>query len=155
MSAITLKLSGGAKMRAKLDEIASRLSSGGTLRVGFLEGATYPAKPHAKSLNVATVAFWNEFGTINAPPRPFFRRMIAAKSPRWGEALAKIAKASGYNSKRTLALMGTGIKDQLVKSIVDFTTPPLAPSTIKRKGFSKPLIDTGVMQRSVDFEVKA
>lgn len=154
MATVTLKINGGDKLRATLQRMASRLSAPGTLRVGFLEGATYPATRGQSGLHVATVAFWNEFGTARMPPRPFFRRMIAAKSPGWAAALAKIAKATQYNALASLKLMGTGIKDQLVKSINDFSDPPLAASTIARKGFAKPLIDTGVMIRSVDFEVK-
>jgi hypothetical protein len=50
--------------------------------------------------------------------------------------------------------MGTVIKDQIVQSIVSTNSPPNAPSTVRRKGFDKPLIDTGVMQRSVDFVVE-
>lgn len=34
--------SGGAALEAKLSELAEKLGDGKTLRVGFLEGATYP-----------------------------------------------------------------------------------------------------------------
>lgn len=105
-------------------------------------------------LKVAQVAFWNEFGTKRAVARPFFRTMVAQKSPQWGTQVAKISKANGYKTQQTLGLMGTLMKDQLVKSIVDFTTPPLRPFTIEQKGFDKPLIDTGVMQRAPDFVVE-
>lgn len=148
MADLSLTLSGGGALEKKLAEIAGRLSNGGKVKVGFLEGATYP-----DGTSVATVAFFNEFGTSRAPPRPFFRRMIAAKSPSWGASMAEAAKASGYDSARTLAIMGEGIKDQLVRSIVELTSPPLAPSTVSRKGFDKPLIDTGVMQRAPAYVV--
>jgi hypothetical protein len=147
---LSLTLAGGGAMQRKLEEIAQRLGSGGKVKVGFLEGATYP-----DGTSVATVAFFNEFGTTRAPPRPFFRRMIAAKSPGWGDRMAAAAAAVGYDSGRTLAIMGEGIKDQLVKSIVDLTSPPLKPSTVKRKGFDKPLIDTGVMQRAPAYVVES
>jgi hypothetical protein len=157
MADISLSITGGDRIRGQLERLAGKLGRGGVVNVGFLAGATYPVdatKPDTSGLSVAQVAFWNEFGTTRAPPRPFFRRMIAAQSPQWGAQLGKIAKASGYDSKRTLDLMGENIKGELVKSIVDFTTPALSPNTIRRKGFDKPLIDTGVMQRAVDHEVK-
>jgi hypothetical protein len=50
--------------------------------------------------------------------------------------------------------MGAGIAGQLRQSIIDLVAPPLAPSTIKRKGFDKPLIDQGIMLSSVDYEVE-
>lgn len=157
MADYALSITGGDRLRRKLEQLAGKLGRGGLVNVGFLESASYPvnAENGAGGLSVAQVAYWNEFGTTRAPPRPFFRRMIAADSPEWGSTLGKAAKASGFDSKRTLELMGASIQGQLVKSIVDFTTPALSPKTIRRKGFDKPLIDTGVMQRAVDFEVKA
>lgn len=150
MADLSLTIKGGGALEKKLAELAGRLGSGGKVKVGFLEGATYP-----DGTSVATVAFFNEFGTTRSPPRPFFRRMIAAKSPSWGDSMATAAAATGYDTGRVLAIMGEGIKDQLVKSIVDLTSPPLKPSTIKRKGFDKPLIDTGVMQRAPAYVVDA
>ena len=73
-------LKGGDKLEAALREISRKVSKPGKLRVGFLEGATYP-----DGTPVALVAWWNEFGTEDEfPPRPSFRNMIAAKSRRMG-----------------------------------------------------------------------
>lgn len=145
---VTLK--GGDRARVMLARIGTALGKGATVKVGFLAGATYP-----DGLSVAQVAFWNEFGTSRAPPRPFFRGMIADKSPTWGKALALNLKDTNYNGEQTMGRMGQGIKDQLVQSIVEFSTPPNAPYTIAKKGFDKPLVDTGVMQRTPDFEVES
>lgn len=156
MATKTLDIQGGKKLTDYLNALSAKMRAG-SVNVGFLSGIRYPAdatKPSETPPYVAQVAFYNEFGTKHSPPRPFFRSMIAAKSPEWGPATAQAAKASDYDTAKTLELVGTGIKDQLVTSIVNFTSPPLAQSTIDRKGFDKPLIDTGVMQRSVDFEVK-
>lgn len=154
MAAVTLDIQGGEKLQRRLAEISNQLSRGKGVRVGFLEKATYPVtKKHKGRLHVATVAFWNEFGTIRSPVRPFFRTAIAKGSPQWGEQMAKIARATDYNGKRTLGLMGELIKDQVQQSINTWKSPPNAPSTIKRKGFNAPLRDTMVMLRSVDYEV--
>lgn len=142
-------LSGGAKLNAHLAGLAEKLAAGKTLRVGFLETAKYP-----DGTNVAQVAFWNEYGTKNAPPRPFFRQTIAAKSSGWGSALGKNLTATRYDTDKAMALVGTGIKDQITRSIVEFQSPGNAPSTIAAKGFDKPLIHSGDMSRSVDFDVK-
>ena len=50
--------------------------------------------------------------------------------------------------------VGALIAGQLQKSINETNNPPLSPRTIARKGFDKPLIDTGHMWNSVNFEVK-
>lgn len=130
----------------KLKEIASKMS--GSLEVGFLENATYP-----DGTPVAAVAFWNEFGTLHAPARPFFRQMIAKESPTWAGKIAKLAIATGDDGPKVLALMGEDIDGALKQSINDFTSPALAESTIKRKGFDKPLIDTSHMVQSTGYRV--
>jgi hypothetical protein len=152
--AVSVKITGGQKLGPALKRLATRLGTGGSVRVGFLEGRTYPAGKKGKTLNVAQVAFWNEFGTKKAPARPFFRNTVADLAPTLGARLAKVAKATNYDVKKTLELMGTGIKDRIVKAIVDWP-PDNAERTVKKKGFNHGLIDTGVMQRSVDFEVKS
>jgi hypothetical protein len=141
-------LSGGDKLRQKLVEIAKGMESG-ELSVGFMSGATYP-----DGTPVAQVAFWNEFGTTRSPARPFFRKMIERNSEAWPDVFAKAAKASRYNTKQALSMVGEKISDQLQSSIVGWTEPGNAPSTISAKGFDKPLIDSGQMQRSITYNVK-
>ncbi|WP_320705380.1 hypothetical protein [Enterobacter cloacae] len=143
--------SGGAALEAKLAELAENLGDGKTLRVGFLEGATYPG-----GQSVPMVAAANEYGdpAMNRPPRPFFRNMIAEKSPEWPQDIAKIAEATGYDAETMLGLMGEHIKGQLQGSIRDLMEPALSPVTIAKKGFSKPLIETSHMLNSVDYDIK-
>ncbi|HDC4367545.1 TPA: hypothetical protein O8L32_000584 [Enterobacter cloacae] len=143
--------SGGAALEAKLAELAEKLGDGKTLRVGFLEGATYP-----DGQSVPMVAAANEYGdpAMNRPPRPFFRNMIAEKSPEWPQDIAKIAEATGYDAEAMLGMMGEHIKGQLQGSIRDLMEPALSPVTIAKKGFSKPLIETSHMLNSVDYDIK-
>lgn len=144
-------IKGGDKLEAKLREIAEKLKDGATLRVGFLEGATYP-----DGTSVAMVAAIQEFGApaVGIPPRPFFRSMIAQKSSEWPDAIAGLLRSNNYDTVKALQLAGAAIKGQIQQSIADLTSPPLAPATAERKGSDKPLIDTGHMLNSVDFEVK-
>ena len=186
-------LSGGNKLQAYLDALVAKVGSGQAVRVGFLEGATYP-----DGTPVAQVAAAQEFGaTINVPEheqtiyrkvndsgefaangrfvkaaksnfatthtvpahvvtipaRPFFRRMIDEKSKKWGAQSGKALKSSEFDAAKALSMMGQLIRRQLQGSIRALTDPPLSASTIKDKGFAKPLIDTGHMRNSVDFEV--
>ena len=160
-------ITGGAKLEAKLKELAALVAKPATLRVGFLENAKYPdGKP------VAMIAAIQDFGapSVGIPPRPFFRNMIAAKKGEWGPAIADLLKANGYDALRTLQLTGEAISGQLRESIIETNTPPLAPSTIVRKGGThgmkydpkdpstfpaKPLVDTGHLLNSIEYEVKA
>lgn len=139
-------LTGGKAIEKALAEIGRKMS--GSVNVGFLANATYP-----DGTSVAQVAFWNEFGTTTIPSRPFFRTMISRESPGWGVLLAGAAKHYDYNSATVLQFMGTKIVEQLQQSIVEWKDPPNASSTVRMKGFNKPLIHTSHMQNSVDFEV--
>jgi hypothetical protein len=121
-----------------------------SVKVGFLSGATYP-----DGTPVPEVAAYNEFGvsTRGQPPRPFFRNAIAENKNGWSRAIAANYKATDYDVEVTLDRMGQLIKAQIQESIRNFIDPPLAPSTVVRKGFSKALIDTAHMLNSVDYEV--
>jgi hypothetical protein len=133
-----------------LDEVAKAPRA--IVKVGFLGGATYP-----DGTSVAMVAAVNEFGAPSRgqPPRPFFRNMIAEQSPTWGAKVAAIMKTNGADVMATLDVMGQEIQGRLIQSINTLTEPPLAASTIARKGFDKPLIDTSLMVKSVSYEVKS
>lgn len=143
-------LRGGEKLEAALREIADMVDGGGGVKVGFLANATYP-----DGTPVAMIAAIQDFGAPGAgiPPRPFFRNMIAEKSPEWPKAIADLLVQNGYDLAKTFEQVGQGIAGQLRQSIVDTNDPPLAPSTIARKGFDKPLVDTGHMLNSIDYEV--
>ena len=140
---------GGAKLDSAMRELAAKVEKPATLRVGFLENARYP-----DGTPVALIASLNEYGKPpTQPPRPFFRNMIAKYSKEWPAAIAGLLKSNNYDAVRALDLAGSAIAGQLRQSIVDLLEPPLAASTIARKGHSKPLIDTGHMLQSVDHEI--
>lgn len=174
-------LTGGTKLSKVLAQIGKDAAGG--LTVGFLSGATYP-----DGTSVAQVAFWNEYGhggNFPAPPRPFFRKMIADESGGWGVKLSKALKYYDYDAEKALRAMGEDIKGALQQSISTLESPELSPTTLMlRKTFgnnpgdirrrdvleaqrmvaegeegatgtqAKPLIWTGHMLNSVDYEVK-
>jgi hypothetical protein len=123
--------SGGEALEAKLREIAKQAGKAGTLNVGFLENATYP-----DGTSVAMVAAIQEFGApaVGIPPRPFFRNMIAAKSPGWAQSLGNLAVNNDYDMEKTLGQMGEGLKGQLQQEIIDTNDPPLSPVTVMLRG---------------------
>lgn len=135
-------------MTLALGALEQKITRGGTLRVGFLEGSKDPT-----GLANAQKAFWNEFGTVRIPARPFFRTTIARESPTWGAKLAAALKATNYDGEKALALLGQSMRDDVESSIAQWDSPGNAESTIARKGFDDPLIEKGDMQRAVDYKV--
>lgn len=117
--------------------------------VGWFETAAYP-----DGTPVAYVAAIHEFGAPKAgiPPRPFMRPAIADNGPEWMKHFEEGAAAClrGETDARTVlesvALVAAGDVSKKIKAV---TAPGLKPATIKRKGFAKPLVDTGQMAQSV------
>ena len=142
-------LSGGEKLQRALADIARGLHHGGALKVGFLSGATYP-----DGTPVAMVAAIHNYGAParNIPPRPHGSNMVAKYSPGWAAEIRTQLKATNYDARTTMNRMGALIKGQWQQSIRDGPFLPLAPATIKAKGFSQPLIDTSHMINSVAYE---
>lgn len=136
-------LSGGDKLEAKLRELAAGLARGATLRVGFLEGATFP-----DGTSVPMVAAIHEFGAPAAsiPPRPFFRTMIAQHRDEWGDQLGKALVREEYDAEKALGRMGDLMAAELHESIAGLTSPALSPITImlrKMLGEDQGLVVTG------------
>lgn len=139
-------LSGGAKLEATLRELSKKARNAATLKVGFQNGATYP-----DGQLVSMVAAFNEFGAPSRkqPPRPFFRIMIKENVSGWGARLGAYLYDSDFDAKVSLDKLGEDMHGQLIDSIRALTDPPLSPVTIAKKGFDKPLIDTGHMWNSI------
>lgn len=121
---------------------------------GFLEGESRNADSAGDTaLLQAEVAAFNEFGT---PERPFMRISVDSNKEKIFDFVLKTQRSvvDGTTTvkgglDRIGVFMGTLIK----KSIRDLRTPPNAPSTIKKKGSSNPLIDSAQMLNGVDHKI--
>jgi hypothetical protein len=176
------KVKGGDKAAVKIAELGKKLSDANKVRVGFLENAKYAdGTPVAM---VAAIQEYGA-PRARIPPRPFFRNMIADKKGEWPKAFANLLKANDYDARLTLEQGGAAIAGQLRQSIIDLLAPPLSPVTLMlRKMFgnhpeairgrdvaearrrvaagestagvsTKPLVWTGHLLASVDYEVKS
>lgn len=143
---------GGSKFRSALRDAVSK-AAGGAVRVGILETKTYPAKDGKGDVSVAQAAYWNEYGTATIPARPFFRNTIAEKQDEWADNAASILQHTDGDVGRALALIGDDVKGDIVETIQNFNEPENAPSTVKKKGFNKPLIDTDGLWKAIQSEV--
>jgi hypothetical protein len=145
-----MSIKGGHKIASALQKIIKQHGENPTVQVGFMADAVYE-----DGTPVAMVAALNEYGTKKIPPRPFFRGMINENKGDWGGYAANFMKETGNDVIKTLDLMGGEIQGELKNSIRDFSDPPNAQSTIDKKGFNDPLIDSGRMYRdSVTFKIK-
>ena len=118
-----------------------------SVRVGVLENATYP-----DGTPVAMVAFWNEYGTRTSPVRAFFRTTVSEQKKNWVLSVQNLMKMHN-DPKQVMGLIGIHMQEQIVQSINTWSDPPNSAYTIAKKGFDKPLVETGLLMRSIKSEV--
>lgn len=112
--------------------------------------------PYADGTDLVTVAAYNELGTSNTPARPFMKqswenheRELKAVCQ---QALTDIS--NGGTADRAAAMIGAVGVGIIQQEIVEGEFAPNAPSTIKKKGSDRPLVDTGHMRQSVHYVVR-
>jgi len=139
------------------DVLKKKLAVGNDLelRVGFFENARYG--PENDNLQVAQVAKWNEEGTTTNPTRPFMRHLVSSLDGVYTSTFAAsiqsilIGKSSFSKEYKKL---GPLLVEDMQEVIAEWSTPPNSPTTVAKKGFNNPLVDTGLMHDSVEFRVK-
>lgn len=109
-----------------------------------------------KGVDMAQIAMFNELGTSTAPARPFLRDSVDENEDvirdQCGKELKKLT--TGATAEAVLKRVGALGVRLVQEKIESGSFEPNAPSTIKKKGSDKPLIDTGRMRQSVKYVVK-
>lgn len=121
----------------------------------FAAGKGGDTKKGSPKLTVLEVAIFNEFG-LGVPERSFIRGYVDANQARIKEmcrVLSLGVLAGKYDVDHALELLGLKIQGEIQKNISEGVPPPNAPSTIKKKGSSTPLVDTGQLRSSVTYRV--
>ena len=113
---------------------------------------------YAKGQSLVDVAIWNEYGTSRIPSRPFIRISSDDNRNAWGK-LAENCAGKVLRGNMSARSAGEAVGQQMVKDIKKVfgdkgKLAPNAPSTIKKKGHDKPLIDTGKLRDSVNYRVE-
>ena len=90
--------------------------------------------------------------TINIPARPWLEPGVASATE---EILLNIQDGmeAGQSMDQILEVVGVTAVGKVKVYMTDLKTPPNAASTIRKKGSSNPLIDTGAMRQSVTHQV--
>lgn len=123
----------------------------GVVRVGFFPDSRYDG-----ALSVAQVARYNEFG-LGVPARPFMRPAVHQRKQELVALLHRMYRQAIRDNQDTLGTLeefGEYVKGIIQEQIVSTVSPPNAPSTIKKKGFSAPLRDTTIMLHSVRYQAE-
>ncbi|HEG5317648.1 TPA: hypothetical protein SEZ16_001700 [Campylobacter jejuni] len=129
------------------EQFSNLLNNKNKLEIGFFETAKYENGEY-----VASVAKTQEYGNLKIPARSFFRTAIQKNQAKWLN-IFKNQDLVNQDLELSLNQVGEIARGDIISSIMQTNTPPNAEATIKAKGSSKPLIDTGFMRSSVNFRV--
>lgn len=149
--------------RGQWDDLLSELRHADSAYVdtGIFEGEDNPKS--GSDYTVAQYGAVQEFGysekfgrsggeMIIIPPRSFLRSTMDENNKKFGELFdsmmwdALLGNGSVFGK---LTVFGEILSSAVRKKITDLKSPPLAASTIKRKGSSNPLIDFGYLRASI------
>ena len=107
-----------------------------------------------EQMTMATLGAVQHFGNGQIPAR----RWLDTGAESGSKDIITTARdglANGLDSKSIVAQMGAETEGAIKQYITDLKEPPNAPSTIRKKGSSNPLVDTGNMRASVTSVVVA
>ncbi len=137
----------GQQFYRMLEELADK-----EVRIGFQHGEA----SENNGTDICDIAAWNELGTEHIPSRPFLRKSVDENEGKINQFLqAEVQSlANGKTAEALLNEIGNFQKSLVQEKITEGTFAPNAEQTIRRKGSSKPLIDTGRMRQSVNYVIK-
>ena len=119
--------------------------------------AIYPNRN--QEINVASVAYWQEFGTRALNSRSFLRRTVFDRRRDIEASLQRAAERAIDTGDALEALGGAGdeIGEMVRATILKSRTwaKPNAPSTIAKKKFDWPLVETGkLVEESISYTIR-
>jgi hypothetical protein len=126
--------------------------------IGVL-GGTHTDKESGKTFDMADLAIVHEFGRDDGhiQERSFLRSSLEENKKTYKKQLAfflRQAFRGEISYSDVLEKLGAVAAGGAQKKILDGPFKPLKEATIKRKGSSKPLIDTGQLLQSITWDVK-
>ena len=152
-------LAGGLRVRVGvLDNSPKREGPG---RAAQSKKARVRAKGAAaasrRTLSLLEVAVVHEFGGGRVPQRSFIRATIDARRSDIEAELANLARGvvgGQIDARQALELLGAKVAGWCQARIASGIAPALKAATIKRKGSSKPLINTGQLRSAITWRVE-
>lgn len=140
-----------------------RLANKSKVAVGFPGEAPSSRASHGNGMNNAQVAIANEVGSAPGvrpvvPSRPFIRQSFQgppkARILRGMQGLLGMISRGQMSTKIALERIGRMGESRVKEEITTGQFAPNAEFTKRKKGSTKPLIDTGAMRRAVTYKVR-
>lgn len=150
---IKARIRGGQGVSRRLREIQQRLSDQKRVYVGLPEGSGN-SEDGTPLVEIGAI---HEFGAKHIPERSFLRVPLRNNQKEFAAAFRRIMPkvANGeLTMDQALDQIGAkaaGVSQEAISAGIE---PANAPSTVKRKGSSKPLIDTGSLRQAITWVIK-
>ena len=123
------------------------------LATHFVEIGIFSGSDREDDTPMLMIAFVHEFGIHE---RSYLRAGFDAnldKIQREFELLLSQVLELKITGKSALDLIGASVTTKIQDFLVELKEPPLAESTIRAKGSSNPLIDTGQLMNSITWKI--
>jgi hypothetical protein len=148
-------VSGGDRLGTKLRQIRERLQKNSGVLVGLPAGTG----SYEDGAPIAVIAAVQEFGSADGriPERSFLRVPLRQNAETfqaiWRAQVPKVVDGD-MTMHQVMSQLGARAVAVSQEAISEGIAPENAESTKKRKGSSKPLIDTGALRQSITFIVE-
>ena len=130
-----------------------------SIEIGILGDDKGGDKHKGSDITVLEIATIHEFGApkANIPSRSFIRAGYDSNKNKiisQGEKLLENVIGLKLDPDIFLETMGENAVGMIQEHLTNLKSPPLKQTTIKRKGSSQPLIDTGQLRSSITHKIK-
>lgn len=148
-------VSGGDRLGTKLRQIRERLMKNSGVLVGLPAGTG----SYEDGAPIAVIGAVHEFGSADGtiPERSFLRVPLRQNAEDfkavWRAQISKVVEGE-LSMHQVMSQLGARAVAVSQEAISEGIAPGNAESTVKRKGSSKPLIDTGQLRQSITFIVE-
>lgn len=157
MNKATSKLKNNLDMLKKASENLNKAKRK-TVAVGLPKESS-AGQIYGNGISVVTVGAWHEFGLGFNPVRSFLRMPFAEKKDEIDDVTVAQFKQlfQGKDVEKALGIIGAKARNI---SLQAFRTGGFGkwadndPYTVKRKGSSKPLIDTGTLRNAITWVIR-
>jgi hypothetical protein len=125
------------------------------IKLGIVGPNASQAHDAQSGMTISMVATFHEFG-LGVPQRSFLRDWATEEKKEIQRVLKWVVGrvVQGMDVKDALDVAGAKFVGMVQKRISRRIDPPLAASTIARKGSDVPLIDTGLLRTSITWLVE-
>lgn len=146
---MSIKITGLQQAQEALRKELAKLEGGKFVLVGIHESA---GMAKSGEFSMATLGAVQHFGNDRIPARPWLDVGVESGTQEYLDIIEE-GVAAELSQDQILNQVGVTAVGYVQQYITDLQDPPNAPSTIKKKGSSNPLIDTGAMRASVTYTV--